>query len=317
MLLALSLGAACRPEPAGPLPPRFTAAAVSSAAGGLPTRPATWTAAPPATRRPTGTRPPPAPATPSLTAPPTRTFTPTPTATTTPLPGNRSTIGASVAGRPLEVYQFGAGPVERLIVADIHGGYEANTAALADQLILYLNDHPETVPADVTLYILRSLNPDGLARARGVDGQMNEHGVDLNRNWPSNWHADWPRSGCWTFRPVTAGAAPLSEPETQALAGFILAHPLDALISYHSAALGIFAGGYADDRLSLRLAEAVAGVSDYPYPPVDTGCMYTGELADWASEQGLAALDIELTNHRDADFDQNLRILGVFLSWRP
>jgi hypothetical protein len=60
----------------------------------------------------------------------------------------------------------------------------------------------------------------------------------------------------------------------------------------------------------------VAEVSDYPYPPLDFGCIYGGQLIDWASEQGIAALDIELTNHHATDFEQNLRILNVLLTWR-
>jgi g-D-glutamyl-meso-diaminopimelate peptidase len=222
-----------------------------------------------------------------------------------------------VLGRPIEVYKFGAGSIERLIIAGIHGGYEWNTVALADQLILHLNQHPELIPAEVTLYLVRVVNPDGLARARGVDGQMNENGVDLNRNWPANWMADWPRSGCWVYRPVTGGTAPLSEPETRALADFIVQRNFDASISYHSAALGIFAGGAnGSTPESLRLAEAVAAVVNYPYPPLDTGCYYTGQFTDWAADLGLAALDIELTNHRDTDFEANLRVLEVFLNWR-
>ncbi len=294
------------------VPPVFTQARPAATTDeGLPTLPPTWTATPYQSPTVTRTRLPTATATATRTPPPTQTFT------VTPLPGDRTVIGYSVAGRPLEAYQFGDGPVERLIIAGIHGGYEWNTVALADQLILYLAEHPDFIPADVTLHLVRVVNPDGLARARGVDGQMNENGVDLNRNWPSNWMADWPRSGCWVYRPVTGGSAPLSEPETRALADFILAHNFDASISYHSAALGIFAGGYADDRPSLRLAEAVAAVSNYPWPPLDTGCLYTGQFSDWAADQGLAALDVELTNHRDTDFEQNRRILEVFLNWRP
>ncbi|RME88965.1 MAG: hypothetical protein D6770_05740, partial [Anaerolineae bacterium] len=90
------------------------------------------------------------------------------------------TIGYSVSGRPLEVYVFGNGETEKMIVAGIHGGNEWNTIALADELILYLSEHPETVPPDVTLYILRNLNPDGEARAHGIEGRVNDHGVDLN-----------------------------------------------------------------------------------------------------------------------------------------
>jgi predicted deacylase len=224
-------------------------------------------------------------------------------------------IGSSVAGRPLEVYQFGIGPVEKMIVAGIHGGYEWNTIALADELIDYLNNYPEVVPLDQTLYILRALNPDGLARSEGFGGRANENNVDINRNFPSNWQADWPRHGCWDYIPITGGKAAASEPETRALMSFIQTHDIQALISYHSAALGIFPGGQPPDAGSLSLAEALAAVSDYPYPPIEAGCVYTGQFVDWVSDQGIPGVDIELTNHQDSDFAINLAILSVFLDW--
>ena len=258
-----------------------------------------------------------APHLPTLTTTATRRPRPTasPAPSATPLPDNPLVIGHSVAGRPLEVYRFGQGPIEHMIIVGIHGGYEWNTIALADELIAYLDEHHELIPPDVTLFILRSLNPDGEARARTVDGRVNENGVDLNRNWPALWQADWPRDGCWRYRPTTGGASPASEPETRALIDFLLDSRVTALINYHSAALGIFPGGQPPDPDSLRLAEAVAAVSDYPYPPIDTGCQFTGQLIDWASAHGIAALDIELTNHHDTDFDQNLAILSVLLNW--
>lgn len=225
-------------------------------------------------------------------------------------------IGYSVLGRPLEVHRFGNGHIPRLIVAGIHGGNEWNTIALADELIAALRADPGLVPEDITLYILRNLNPDGEARAHGPDGRANANGVDLNRNWPESWQATWDRDGCWDLRPISAGTHPASEPETMALMEFIRRQNIEALISYHSAALGIFAGGVPPDAASLRLAEAVAAVSDYPWPPVDTGCHYTGNLTDWASAQGIAAIDIELTDHTHTDLEQNLRILQVFLAWR-
>ncbi len=224
-------------------------------------------------------------------------------------------IGSSVAGRPLEVYQFGIGPVEKMIVAGIHGGYEWNTIELADELIDYLKNYPDVIPPDQTLYILRALNPDGLARSKSFGGRANENNVDINRNFPSNWQAEWPRNGCWDYIPITGGKAAASEPETRALMAFIQAHDIQALISYHSAALGIFPGGQPPDTGSLSLAESLAAVIDYPYPPIDTGCIYTGQFVDWASDQGIPAVDIELTNHKDSDFEKNLAILSVFLDW--
>ncbi|MBT3316157.1 MAG: hypothetical protein HN390_16255 [Anaerolineae bacterium] len=242
----------------------------------------------------------------------------TPTAFSIDLSKKRATtIGYSVAGRPLEIYRFGTGPDERLIVAGIHGGNEWNTIALADELIAYLEENPDVVPKDVSLYILRALNPDGYERARGYEGRVNDHGVDLNHNFPYHWKENWNRDGCWDYLPTTGGTHPGSEPETIALMNFVSLHDFSALISYHSAALGIFAGGVPPFEPSERLAQALSDVSFYAYPPYNTGCEYSGNLTDWASSvKDIPAVDIELKNHRDTDFDNNIRVLKAFLTWQ-
>lgn len=232
-------------------------------------------------------------------------------------PTDEQRIGQSVAGEPLVVHRFGTGEQKRLIVAGIHGGYEWNTIELAEMLIGFLQERPTLVPDDVTLYILPALNPDGAARSRGYEGRANENGVDLNRNFPHNWKADWNTTGCWDFLPIGAGDHPWSEPETQALSRFILSEHIEAVISYHSAALGIFAGGRPPHQASTDLAEEIAAVTDYPYPPVNTGCDYSGNLADWAAANGTAAVDIELSTHYSTDYTTNLRVLLTFLYWRP
>lgn len=250
--------------------------------------------------------------------PPTATFTnsPTPIASLTPHPLHwQILIGHSVGRRPINVYRFGNGRKERMIVAGIHGGNEWNTIALANELVAYLRERPETIPSEVTLFILPSLNPDGEARAHSPDGRTNEHGVDLNRNWDANWRSNWPRDGCWSLRPTTGGPHPNSEPETQALANFLLSHKVEVLISYHSAALGVFPSGDPPDPASVRLAEAIAGISDYRYPPADTGCEFSGTLPDWALKNGITAVDLELSNHTDTDFQVNLKILLLLLTW--
>jgi hypothetical protein len=202
-----------------------------------------------------------------------------------------------------------------MFIAGIHGGYERNTIELARQLIDYIERNPQTIPHEVTLYILPSLNPDGDARAVGALGRANERNVDLNRNWPVNWDSEWPRGGCWSQLQLTAGAYPGSEPETAALLNFLTRNVVDALINYHSASLGIFPGGSPPDPDSARLARTLADISPYPYPPIETGCLYTGTLVDWTSARGTASVDLELTNHRDTDFEINLQILDTFLRW--
>src|SRR5687768_9462220 len=85
-----------------------------------------------------------APAVPSHTPIPTGFYLPTvtrnplstPIVVQTPTPfvllnGQRSVvIGFSVSRRPIEVYQFGQGEKQKMIVAGIHGGYEWNTIVL-------------------------------------------------------------------------------------------------------------------------------------------------------------------------------------------
>jgi predicted deacylase len=226
-------------------------------------------------------------------------------------------IGYSVEGRPLKVYVFGTGKHERMIVAGIHGGDEWNTVTLANQLIRYLNQNPDEIPDDVTLYALPNLNPDGEARARNKYGRLNHNGVDLNRNFPVNWKKVWDRLGCWNYLPSTGGTEPGSEPETQAVMKFIENHHIEALISYHSAALGVFPGGLPWGENATRLAQSIANVTSYRFPPIDTGCTYSGTLADYAVWNGIAAVDLELTNHIDTDFDQNLNVLNVLLNFEP
>lgn len=225
-------------------------------------------------------------------------------------------IGYSVSGRPIEVYIFGNGGREKMIVAGIHGGYEWNTIALADELIRHIFDHPDIIPDDVTLYILRNMNPDGDARDHGIDGRVNDHSVDLNRNFPANWAKTWDRNGCWSLTPTTGGTGPGSEPETRAVMYFLQSHKIETLISYHSAALGVFPGGVPWEADSKKFSKSLAKATGYPYPPIDTGCVYTGTLADYAVELGVTAVDMELSTHKKTDFDENLKALDVLVNWR-
>ncbi len=226
-------------------------------------------------------------------------------------------IGYSVEGRPIDVYSFGQGESKYLIVAGIHGGYEGNTIALANQLMLYITEHPEVVPSGDTLYVIPDMNPDAAARGRNADARVNANGVDLNRNFPTqNWMPNWDHTHCWNDRPTTGGAYGGSEPETQAVMNFILHHRIRAMISYHSAALGVFPGGDPWQEASQELASQLAKTTNYPYPPIDIGCVYTGTLADWAVQNNVsAAVDMELSTHQSTDFNLNLQALKVLLGF--
>lgn len=271
---------------------------------------------------------------PTLTPAPTRYYLPTVTPNaqatliedySTPTPfvftGSQAPIliGYSVVGRPIQAYSFGHGESQYLIVAGIHGGYEGNTVDLANQLMVYITQHPEIISSGSTLYIIPDMNPDAVARGRNADARVNANGVDLNRNFPTtNWTPDWDHSRCWNDRPTTGGVYGGSEPETRTIMNFIASHYIQAMISYHSAALGVFPGGIPWELSSKELARELSKATGYPFPPIDIGCVYTGTLADWAVDHGVgAAVDMELANHQDTDFNRNLKVLKVLLSFTP
>jgi hypothetical protein len=299
-LLALSLSA-CQP-----LPGLIALVTLTPTVTLTPLPTATLTASATATFTPTPTS--------------TSTFTPTPTPTITPTPtaayGEVRVIGYSAGGRPLEVAFFGNGPIHRMMVFGIHGGYEPNTIELADELIAHLGVHPELIPADVTLFLMRSLNPDGEALGYIPEGRANANFVDLNRNWDALWQEKPDRSGCWQGLILSTGASPASEPETQALAAFLFANQVDAVVSYHSAGQGIYAGGQPASDDSIMLAQLLSRVSGYLYPPIDAGCQYTGQLIDWAVNNNIAAVDVELPNKWETQFGINLQVMNAFLAWR-
>jgi murein DD-endopeptidase MepM/ murein hydrolase activator NlpD/predicted deacylase len=227
----------------------------------------------------------------------------------------RMSIGQSVEGRSIEAYRFGEGRYKVVLVGDIHGGLEANTYQLAQELLAYFRAHPKVVPGNVSLWIIPTLNPDGLAAGT----RFNAHGVDLNRN------ADTDLDGCagndWSPTPYTVdgpepgagGPYPFSEPEARAARDFLAdAH---AVVLYHSRANAVFAGGCRDNAPSLRLAEVLAASTGYDLPEEGwVGYPVTGGFNDYLTDMGIASAEVELSNYEDTEFERNLRGVRALLA---
>lgn len=250
---------------------------------------------------------------------------------TTPVPGTMpppEIIGYSVSGYPLEAYRFGTGPDRVVLIGGIHGGYEWNTVLLAYAVIDYLNAHPESIPPNVTVEIIPAANPDGLVKVVGhsgrfnVDevagdthpGRLNGNQVDLNRNWDCRWAP----IGLWGRTEVGGGIGPHSEPETQVLIGFLRVPETKAVIFWHSAVPGVFAGGCEEDFApGIALAHIYAAASGYPFQPAFTSYVVTGDSVDWLATQGLPAIEVELRTHETLDWEQNIAgVLAVLLYYR-
>jgi protein MpaA len=111
-------------------------------------------------------------------------------------------VGHSVDGRLLRPVVLGSAPPAHrlLVVACIHGNEPAGLA-IARALVR------AGAARGSEIAVLPALNPDGCF---ALGTRQNAHGVDLNRNFPSNW-ARIGRRGSYQW----SGPRPLSEPETR------------------------------------------------------------------------------------------------------
>lgn len=250
-----------------------------------------------------------------------------PTSTSTPDPGPTvKLIGFSSQGHAIEGWQFGSGPNHLVFVGGIHGGYEWNTILLAYQMLDYFSGNPEEIPANVTLTIIPSANPDGQLRVLGTrgrftpdavpddttPGRVNGNQVDLNRNWD----CDWAPTGRWGQRTVSGGSGPFSEPETAHLRDFLLAVHPRLVVFWHSALNGVFTGDcngvQAADTVPLAQAYATAG--GYPLYTEFSAYPITGDATNYLNRVGIAAFTVELVNHYQTDWNRNLAGMQTILA---
>ena len=114
----------------------------------------------------------------------------------------REVVGTSVEGRPIVAIHRAVPGATRvvLIIGCIHGDEQAGM-----RVVRRLRDRAH-LPADLDLWLVPTVNPDGVA----ADRRTNAHGVDLNRNFAYHWR---PTSKGLTW----SGPRPLSEPESVAL----------------------------------------------------------------------------------------------------
>lgn len=231
-------------------------------------------------------------------------------------PDPRTLIGYSALGAPIHVHHIGQGARTLLLIGGIHGGYEINTVTLIDALIAHFTAHPDEIPSTTSLALIRALNPDGLAFPGRAEGRFNANGVDLNRNWSCGWQAE----AFWRGQRVSAGVEPLSEPETRALADYILQSRPSAVLFFHSAAGGVFAGDcntarFGRESASPALAAIVGAAAGYRYGAPFSAYPVTGTAPSWVDSLGIPAADVELLTRDDPELERNLAAVRAALAW--
>jgi hypothetical protein len=190
-------------------------------------------------------------------------------------------IGRTARGNALHGVLVGRG--ERMIglVGAVHAG-ESGPELIVPALEAFLEQHRHLLER-VCFVAIPSVNWE--ERDRMVYGlpwylRVNANGVDLNRNFPADWEQVEYGYGLVSSDPDAAtyrGAAPGSEPETQAVMRFFRKYPPAVVFSYH--ALASFTG---NSFLVSRLGEADP---DYRWQAEAWSSVY-GAAYDEGSEPG-------------------------------
>lgn len=225
--------------------------------------------------------------------------------------GDALLVGMSVEGRRIVARQFGDGERAILLAGGMHGGWEANTVKLIDELITHFERNPDDVLPGVRLILIPVINPDGLARGRTPEGRFNSNGVDLNRNWG----CDWSPEAVWRQMPVNPGGQAFSEPETRALADFVGAQRPVIALFYHSAAAGVYAGHCNGDHGSAAMAAVLGEATGYDHGEAFSAYPVNGTAASWADGLGIASADVELATWTNSEFERNLRGIMALQRW--
>lgn len=221
------------------------------------------------------------------------------------------TFGTSVEGRALTGLRIGSGSHVLMLVGAVHGGFEVNSIALIEALATHFQANPADLPPDTALVLIPMLNPDGVARGRVLEGRFNANAVDLNRNWPCGWQAE----AYFRNQVVSAGSQPLSEPETAALAALIQTLQPSAVLFYHAAASGVFAGNCGGEVGSEALSAAVGTAAGYDFGAAFSAYPVTGTAPSWVNSIGIPSADVELASATDPEIERNLAGVLAALQW--
>ncbi|HEX6387735.1 MAG TPA: protein kinase [Anaerolineae bacterium] len=315
VVLALSLFAVYRFVPSFSLSAntaRLTPVAVVTDEATATSAPPTAGGAGPSTAVPTSTFAP----LPTFTPQPTPTPTATLTATATLLPtatadlGPETTVvGQSVRGVPIEAVRFGAGPNEIVFIGGLHAGFAPATVVLAQRAVNHFTDNRQEIPPTVTLYIIPNANPDSPPDPGRLSGRLNANNVDLNRNWDCRWTPDATFGG--NVVPGSGGPAPFSEPETKALADFLVQLDPVAVVFWEArASLGLSSpGGCGDESLvSVPLSQVYGLAAGYQIVSFEelTDQLLNGDGTNWLDQQSIPSVAILLPDYDDLDWDNNL-----------
>ncbi|MEM0984038.1 MAG: DUF2817 domain-containing protein [Planctomycetota bacterium] len=191
--------------------------------------------------------------------------------------------------------RFGSGDLRLLLLGVIHGNEDELDPSFLDA---WLREAPLGASDIAEIAYVPVVNPSGARHG----SRYNSRGVDVNRNFPAS-----------NFRPsVRNGRAPLSEPESRAIARLIESFDPDVIVAFHSTRSGPFVNfdGPAETE-AIAFAEAAQRtdarwrvVPNYTNPP--------GSLGSWAGlDIGIPVLTIEFDRGQDHESAAAAAVAGI------
>lgn len=206
-----------------------------------------------------------------------------------------SVIGYSVRGRPIVAYYYGNGGTTILFTGGMHGSEPSSTTTM-QAWASHLDSTAPKIPGGKQVVIVPNTNPDGIA----VGSRYNANNVNLARNFAT---ADW-KTDIETSSGTMAGGggtAPMSEPETRALANLTAQLKPRVEISFHAQGRLVGANDYGDSRAIGSLYASTVGYGTmFGNRAEDVmGYGFSGQYEDWIAEKlGRPAILVELPSHR-------------------
>ncbi|MCC6727258.1 MAG: zinc carboxypeptidase [Saprospiraceae bacterium] len=182
-----------------------------------------------------------------------------------------TSVYATHEGRPVYWLKISDNPTQdenepEVLYTGVHHAREPNSLSQMIFYMWYLLEHYDTDPEvkylvdNTEMYFVPNMNPDGYIynettnpngggmwrknRRNNGDGTF---GVDLNRNYGYEWGFDDTGSSPNTNGQTYRGPSAFSEPETQMIRDFCLAHQFQFALNYHTFGdLLIYPWGYTD-----------------------------------------------------------------------
>ncbi len=236
-------------------------------------------------------------------------------------------IGSSVEGRAVYLLKLGHGPKKILIDGSHHGNEWISSFLLMTMAEHYAYYYHSGQPSphydvrqllsEVTLYFVPMLNPDGIEIVANdgkhspryeqlvymnggshnfINWKANAQGVDLNRQYPTNWHMARDYGPKMPSRANYAGPHALSEPEVQAIDRLHRQELFDVQVSYHSMGNVLYYYYHQQGEQLARDLQLVQLVSNQTGYPIRHSSGGIGGLArdHMVQEYGIPSLIVEL-----------------------